>query len=52
MFCELWAEFRRAPDTFPVGKHGQMRGYLSDLGLTDERNRGGVEDEVEDEFFD
>lgn len=51
-FCELWAEFRSSPIRFPSSKHGQMRAYMSDLGLTDERNRGGKEgDGEEDEFF-
>src|SRR2546430_3020071 len=38
-FCELWQELRRAPIAFNSAKHAQMRGYLSDLGLTDERRR-------------
>lgn len=38
-FCELWAEFRFGPTSFPASKHGQMRAYMSELGLTDERNR-------------
>jgi hypothetical protein len=38
-FCELWAEFMEAPHRFPSSKHGQMRAYMSELGLTDERNR-------------
>ncbi|WP_147377444.1 hypothetical protein [Mesorhizobium jarvisii] len=40
-FCELWQEFRFAPTSFPASKHGQMRAYMSELGLTDERNRIG-----------
>ena len=35
-FCELWHEFRRAPTAFPSSKHGQMRAYMSELGLSDE----------------
>lgn len=52
-FCELWAEFRFNPTGFPASKHGQMRAYMSELGLTDERNRL-VEDASgqKDEFFD
>lgn len=51
-FCELWQEFREAPQRFPASKHGQMRAYLSELGLTDERNRGDLDDGKEpDEFF-
>lgn len=51
-FCELWQEFRFAPTSFPASKHGQMRAYMSELGLTDERNRGDVEKDDKDEFFD
>lgn len=50
-FCELWQEFRFAPTAFPASKHGQMRAYMAELGLTDERNRSEAEDE-KDEFFD
>src|SRR5690349_8533146 len=38
-FCELWSEFRFNPTGFPAAKHGQLRAYMSELGLTDERNR-------------
>lgn len=51
-FCELWQEFRFAPTSFPASKHGQMRAYMSELGLTDERNRADTGDEKRDEFFD
>lgn len=50
-FCELWSEFRFNPTGFPASKHGQMRAYMSELGLTDERNRAPVDDAAEDEFF-
>lgn len=51
-FCELWREFRFNPAGFPASKHGQMRAYMSELGLTDERNRGGDDgDNQTDEFF-
>jgi len=52
-FCELWSEFRFNPTGFPASKHGQMRAYMSELGLTDERNRGEADGKKEtDEFFD
>lgn len=52
-FCELWQEFRFAPVSFPASKHGQMRAYMSELGLTDERNRVLDDGKKEkDEFFD
>tara|TARA_R110000787_G_scaffold138210_1_gene251837 strand:- start:38 stop:433 length:396 start_codon:yes stop_codon:yes gene_type:complete len=51
-FCELWKEFMFNPTGFPASKHGQMRAYMSELGLTDERNRGDFDDKDKDEFFD
>jgi hypothetical protein len=51
-FCELWQEFRFCPTGFAAAKHGQLRAYMSELGLTDERNRGGDDDKDKDEFFD
>ena len=52
-FCELWQEFRFAPTSFPASKHGQLRAYMSELGLTDERNRTAQDDsKAKDEFFD
>lgn len=51
--CELWQEFVFAPTAFPAAKHGQLRAYMSELGLTDERNRVIDESKKEkDEFFD
>lgn len=51
-FCELWKEFREDPRRFPASKHGQMRAYMSELGLTDERKRAEDADKDEpDEFF-
>lgn len=53
-FCELWQEFRHGPTSFPAAKHGQMRAYMSELGLTDERNRVIDESKTKekDEHFD
>lgn len=51
-FCELWDEFRSAPLKFPAAKHGQLRAYMSELGLTDERNRSSQDEKAGDEFFD
>src|SRR5690349_9891550 len=50
-FCELWDQFMEAPSHFVAAKHGQLRAYMSELGLTDERNRGGTDAEKGDEFF-
>ncbi len=50
-FCELWSEFRFNPTGFPASKHGQLRAYMGELGLTDERNRAPVDHAEEDEFF-
>lgn len=51
-FCELWQEFCDSPKSFSAAKHGQLRAYMNELGLTDERNRGGDPPEQTDEFFD
>jgi hypothetical protein len=52
-FCELWQEFRFCPTGFAAAKHGQLRAYMSELGLTDERNRGDDGDKSdEDDTFD
>jgi hypothetical protein len=52
-FCELWKEFRFAPTQFQASRHSQMRAYMSELGLTDERNRLLDESaEDKDEFLD
>jgi hypothetical protein len=53
-FCELWQEFRFAPVSFPASKHGQLRAYMSELGLTDERNRviDESKNKEKDEHFD
>lgn len=53
LFCELWQEFRDAPRSFNATKHAQLRHLMSELGLTDERNRGQPDGGGEkDEFFD
>jgi hypothetical protein len=54
-FCELWQEFRSAPTIFPAARHTQLRGYMSDLGLTDQRKRPIASTKTEkekDEHFD
>lgn len=51
-FCELWDQFMKSPSHFVAAKHGQLRAYMSELGLTDERNRGDVDDGERDEFDD
>jgi hypothetical protein len=54
-FCELWQEMRSAPTSFPAAKHTQLRGYMSDLGLTDKRKRPIADTKIEkekDEHFD
>lgn len=49
-FCDLWEEFRFNPPGFPASKHGQMRAYMAELGLTDERNRKAQEEDQDDDF--
>lgn len=51
-FCELWQELRLAPASFQAAKHSQLRAYMADLGLTDERNRQAEASKEADEFFD
>lgn len=51
-FCELWKEFSEAPARFPSAKHGQMRAYMHELGLSDLRARGDAGTAIKDEFFD
>jgi len=53
VMCELWQELRNNPAGFPAAKHSQLRAYLAELGLTDERNRFGTGRRVtNDPFFD
>lgn len=51
-FCELWKEMRSAPAQFPAAKHTQLRGFMADLGLTDERRRPAKPATDRDELFD
>jgi hypothetical protein len=52
-FVTLWSRFRRDPAAFPTALHGQLRAYMSDLGLSDERHRFGTgRAKTGDEFFD
>ena len=51
-FCELWKEMRTAPAQFPAAKHTQLRGFMADLGLTDDRRRAATPKQERDEFFD
>jgi len=53
-FCHLWSEFIAGPEQFQAARHGQMRSYMSELGLTDERSRAkAAPDKVDpaDEFL-
>lgn len=55
-FCHLWSEFIYAPSEFQSARHAQMRAYMNELGLTDERARsdddsGGRKDPGE-RYFD
>lgn len=50
-FCELWKEFRDSPKHFAASRHGQMRAYMSELGLTDERNRAAEKEKDDDDGF-
>lgn len=51
-FCMLWAEFQETPSRFVASRHAQMRAYMAELGLTDQRSRAVVADKPKDEFFD
>ena len=53
-FCVLWGEFMSNPSDFGAAKHGQMRAYLSELGLSDERRRTISDDgdnDLTDRYF-
>jgi hypothetical protein len=52
-FCDLWHEYCSNRKGFAAAKHQQLRNYMQELGLTDERNRFGIgRDKTGDEFFD
>ena len=38
-FCRLWQEFTEDPNAFTAARHGQLRLYAQELGLSDERAR-------------
>lgn len=50
--CEIWKDFKKSPSDFPQWKHVQMRVYLRELGLTEERNRisSGPQEKEDDNF--
>lgn len=56
IWCELFEEFTRAPTLMVAGRIAQMRALSSDLGLTDKRARGQVEnvnkEDEADSYFD
>jgi hypothetical protein len=47
----LWAEFRADPPKFTAALHSQLRSYLHELGLTDERFRSAPLPDDEDPHF-
>ncbi|MDB5579630.1 MAG: hypothetical protein JWR80_4806 [Bradyrhizobium sp.] len=53
-FCELWKEMRQRPTSFQAAKHSQLRAYMGELGLSDERKRvlDTGKSETMDEHFD
>lgn len=51
LFCELWGQYRFAPASFPSSKIARIQSLMSELGLTDDRNRNGAAETKEaDEF--
>lgn len=48
LLCELWEESRDDTKAFTAAKHAQLRAYMAELGLTDERKRDINESEEED----
>jgi hypothetical protein len=47
--CMLWQQFREDPPGFTAAMHGQLRGYLGALGLSDERFRSPPPPEFDDD---
>ena len=52
LFCRLWSEYEGNPVAFQSARIGQLRALMSELGLTDERNRVVAPEKQRDEFFD
>jgi hypothetical protein len=51
-FCDLWHIFRQDPNNFTAAQHCQLRGYMAELGLTDERKRFIPTEKKGEDFFD
>jgi hypothetical protein len=47
----LWQEFRQDPPKFTAALHSQLRSYLHELGLTDERFRSAPPPDDDDENY-
>jgi hypothetical protein len=50
-FCQLWVVSEERGPLFSPAQHGQLRAYMAELGLTDERNRKMPDAQKNDEFF-
>lgn len=48
MFCQLWEQYHEDPGSFTPARHAVLRGYMSELGLSDFRSRIGQEEEDDD----
>lgn len=51
-YCKLVQEFWSKGPKFNAAKHGQLRAYGAELGLTDERKRPKNGTEKDDDLFD
>jgi hypothetical protein len=51
-YCKLWQEFMKRGSKFPSSKHGQLRAYAAELGLTDERRRPKDDRKDKDDLLD